>query len=457
MDTDFTISPADFAIDPQTANPVERQACSEFFSGKPNKTPERYIRIRNHMISEWQAVRPEYLTKIRARAGLRNCGDVNAIGRVHSFLERMRVINEGAVPKRRRAKKRVVRQADSSSESDAGARGDQGGRVIAHDVVERYADDQDYFCSTSGSDREYGHRKRRRRPARRLLNGNSEFRLIPCRTFDPEARPFSVHVDAGALALMDLHAHLMYTEIIGLLGGRFCPQTQRLIVEVAFPCNSTSTTTECEMDPASEVEARRVFSAAGRQVVGWFHSHPAFEATPSVRDIHNQHAYQSLCRRAADGVEPFVGLIVSPPGGSGPYGVSDIRVFYVTPPGPDDDHMGAEALPFSLPFTVTGQHAVAPDLLDSMAHLVESHADLAQRADLAKRFKRNEAMTSLEKLLVSMRHRWAEDVWQQWDDLVALRLRPLLLLHFCRGSASETGNSTPVAASRNATSTVPNE
>ncbi|KAJ2778091.1 hypothetical protein H4R18_004810 [Coemansia javaensis] len=468
---------------------AERQGCREFFLGRANKTPERYVRIRNHMMQAWAAQRPQYLTKIKARAGLKGCGDVNAIGRVHAFLESAGAINAGAEAARRRpppangaARRRPPAHggsggsgssgsSDEDAQSDGGWRGPgaaattgrrrrvrgpdgawvnedeyYGGHVIAHDVVERHADDEDYSCSSASSDGGGGGGGRKGRKRRRgggderwRHNSNSEFRLIPCREFGAVEAPFAVRITAAALALMDLHAHLMYTEIIGLLGGHFLADQRTVEVDIAFPCRSTSTTTECEMDPASEVEARRVFSAAGRQAVGWFHSHPTFEATPSVRDIHNQRAYQALCRRASDRVEPFVGLIVSPPGGGctggggggGAHGVSDIGAFYVLPGGDGD---GAEGVPYQIAYEVTGRDQIPDDLLDAMAHLIETHAGLAQRADLAKRFRRNGAMTALEKLTLSMRARWAAAAHAQWDAGVTARLRPLLLRHFFRGA-----------------------
>ncbi|KAJ1732958.1 hypothetical protein LPJ61_001796 [Coemansia biformis] len=499
-------------VDPAAVNEAERQGCREFFMGKANKTPERYMRIRNHMVQAWAAQRPQYLTKIKARAGLKDCGDVNAIGRVHTFLEGAGIINAGAEPTHRKPRANGVQRprqprrsnghgnlaGDAFPESDDGSLSPgsdggvggwhgrmgngvpsstgrrrrvrdedgswvyedeyYGGRVISHDVVERHADDADYNCSSPSSDEGAPRQSKRRRrgngersgASKWIYNSNSEFRLIPCQAFGvplaPTA-PFAVRISAAALALMDLHAHLMYTEIIGLLGGRFRAAERVVEVEVAFPCRSTSTTTECEMDPASEVEARRVFSAGGCQVVGWFHSHPTFEATPSVRDIHNQHAYQTLCRRSSDQVEPFVGVIVSPPGGGGPYGVSDISVFYVVPrargpgdgdgdAGAGDGDGGAEGVPFQVPYEVVGGDAIPDDLMDAMARVIETHAGLAHRADLAKRFRRNEAMTTLEKLAISMRWRWADAVRQQWDDVVSTRLRPLLQQHFCRGAAA---------------------
>ena len=40
-----------------------------------------------------ERVRPTYLNKTSVRAGLKNCGDVNCIGRVHAYLEQLGAIN----------------------------------------------------------------------------------------------------------------------------------------------------------------------------------------------------------------------------------------------------------------------------------------------------------------------------------------------------------------------------
>ena len=83
------------------------------------------------------------------------------------------------------------------------------------------------------------------------------------------------------------------------------------------------------MDPESEMRAREVFEEKGLQVVGWNHSHPKFEPSPSVRDIENQSSYQvrkitlkdmlaniqglqTLFRDDITGDEPFIGVIVTP-------------------------------------------------------------------------------------------------------------------------------------------------
>lgn len=97
---------------------------------------------------------------------------------------------------------------------------------------------------------------------------------------------------------MDFHSHLAHTEIIGLLGGNFTTRGDQKVLQVksVFPCQSTSTGIQCEMDPSSEMKAREVFADKGFDVVGWYHSHPTFEPHPSIRDIENQTSYQVLSR-----------------------------------------------------------------------------------------------------------------------------------------------------------------
>ncbi|KAJ2365626.1 hypothetical protein IW150_006163 [Coemansia sp. RSA 2607] len=422
-----------FTLQRDSISDYEQQACPEFFQGKAAKTPSRYLLIRNHILDEWQRTQPQYLTKIRARSGLRNCGDVNAIGRVHAFLERAGAINKDALQTPRRIKRRRVAEAAAGSSSDeAGGRRRAGGHVIEHTVVERHGhDDGDYRCSSS-SDEGGGRRRRRRRKQQWAGIATSDFRLVPYREYSAAApQPYALHVSSAALALMDLHAHLTHAEVIGLLGGRVTEDAVH--VDVAFACTGAGSSTECEMDAAAEVSARRWFAKQNLAAVGWFHSHPAFEPTPSVRDIATQRAYQALCA-LPDGREPFVGVIVSPPGGDAcAYGVSDIRAFCVPRDTPGE--------PWAVAYSVAAQPAVPGALVEQMEQLVRHQAAaLAQRADLARRFRRTEAMTALEKLVISMRSHWAEDVRQQWDDAVSLRLRPLLVDLFCKGGRHDASS-----------------
>lgn len=94
-------------LDPYRILPFEEEANAEYFSGKSGqKTPERYLRIRNHIIGLWLKNRPRYLNKTASRAGLKNCGDVNCIGLIHDYLEQIGAINVGC-PRNSARKERI--------------------------------------------------------------------------------------------------------------------------------------------------------------------------------------------------------------------------------------------------------------------------------------------------------------------------------------------------------------
>ncbi|KAG7381992.1 hypothetical protein PHYPSEUDO_005406 [Phytophthora pseudosyringae] len=157
------------------------------------------------------------------------------------------------------------------------------------------------------------------RPKDYVDDPNSRSRGGP--TLDP---PFQVVVHPDAVFVADLHAHLATCEIIGFLGGKWDEVSKTLYIQAAFPCRSLvidgdDGSTDVEMDPGSEIELRGIIENAQLEVVGWYHSHPAFAPDPSVRDIENQTSYQQLFQRpnASNEVggeskpsEPFVGLIV---------------------------------------------------------------------------------------------------------------------------------------------------
>ena len=75
----------------------ERELVPEYFDGSaPSKTPQRYVMIRDHIEEVWREMRPNYITRTRARKGLVGAGDVNAVARVFAALEQMGRINVDA-------------------------------------------------------------------------------------------------------------------------------------------------------------------------------------------------------------------------------------------------------------------------------------------------------------------------------------------------------------------------
>lgn len=67
--------------------------------------------------------------------------------------------------------------------------------------------------------------------------------------------PFLVEIHCSALIVMDIHSHISKTEVIGMLGGKFCLEQGKLTITMAIPCNSISTGMQCEMDPGKLTSA----------------------------------------------------------------------------------------------------------------------------------------------------------------------------------------------------------
>ena len=137
-----------------------------------------------------------------------------------------------------------------------------------------------------------------------------------------EKQPFKVVILPEALFLGDLHAHLCTDEIIGLLGGRWDSKNKLLIVENVFPCRELTLSPEfdqsvsVEMEPGSASEATNAIQRCGMTVVGWYHSHPLFQPSPSVCDINNQSNYQNMFESTLSenrrSVPPYIGMIFTP-------------------------------------------------------------------------------------------------------------------------------------------------
>uniref|UniRef100_A0A8C7Y8Y8 Myb-like, SWIRM and MPN domain-containing protein 1 n=1 Tax=Oryzias sinensis TaxID=183150 RepID=A0A8C7Y8Y8_9TELE len=300
-------------MDTGTITEEEKQAIPEFFEGRPSKTPERYLKIRNYILDQWMRSKPNYLNKTSVRPGLKNCGDVNCIGRIHTYLELIGAINfhcEQAVYNRPKMVDRSrVKEGGDMLEAYQLAQRLQSMRTRkrrVRDVWGNWRDAKDSegqtyeHLSAEELAQQKEETKKRPKPIK-MSRYRESFVLIQ--------EPFQVVVCAETLLIMDMHAHVSRGEVIGLLGGRFDMDAKILKVCAAEPCNSVSTGMQCEMDPVSQTQACDALLSLGLSVVGWYHSHPSFHPNPSVRDISTQDQFQSYFSR---GGAPFIGMIVSP-------------------------------------------------------------------------------------------------------------------------------------------------
>ncbi|KAG0346943.1 hypothetical protein BG004_000471 [Podila humilis] len=490
----------------------EKQVHAEFFSNKASKTPERYQRIRNTILQAWEKSPSTYLTKTSVRSGLKDCGDVNAIGRVHSWLETIGAINVGMtasspgaslarprnggnnsskrrvhseergwsssssssapaisrrsrtihveendtdstsvnLPNRRRRvrneKGEWVDEGDAEGHAIDHSKRDMGGRRMSADEDDSQLTESEYFerhgMTREDMEEEYEQERLAAQNAKYFaasevvpvntrvpknkraqhylrqtrghhhntftdqgdMEGVSEgydpFRLIPLRKYNQQhPAPFRVKVSSDAMLIMDFHSHLAETEIIGLLGGLYDEDERILFILSVFPCRSLSTSLQCEIDPVSDIEARSFFSSKGFVVVGWYHSHPTFEPTPSIRDIENQTDYQTMFRRHELGVEPFVGVIVSP---FDPRNLSYISEFqFLSVSDQFDENLNCR-LPFCYVQETTRTNELSVSVFKQISDLVRYYRSYEHLVDLSQPLRKGETMTKLDKMLRSL-------------------------------------------------------
>ncbi|KAI8968245.1 hypothetical protein BDF20DRAFT_895213 [Mycotypha africana] len=412
----LVFSPYEIAEEEKLHNP-------EWFRGKATKTPERYLKIRNHMLACWEQCKPRYLTKTSARKGLKDCGDVNAIGRVHDYLENIGVINVDTVSGGPRIMKQRTHTTTTTTTSHEDAmddfddaadlvvqydgprkrkvRNEYGewvdpkeleGRVIEHQVIVRTDSKPKRAVRKFQRHQFYG--------GDEFGRGYDPFTLIPTQNYHEKApAPFEVEMISDALLVMDFHSHLAHTEIIGLLGGKFIQRGTIHVLQVlsVFPCQSTSTGIQCEMDPASEMRAREVFTEKGLNVVGWYHSHPTFEPHPSIRDIENQTSYQTLFRDEKTGDEPFIGVIVTPYDPNLLSNHSQIQYLHISK---EIDKLHSHRVPYACRRTVIQSEHVPQEILDQLQELVQEYKDYEHKVDMLTMYG---DQTRLDKLLDSLR------------------------------------------------------
>ncbi|XP_064604847.1 histone H2A deubiquitinase MYSM1-like [Liolophura sinensis] len=375
----------------------EKRVHTEFFDGRPSKTPQRYLKIRNYILDSWSKCKPEYLNKTSVRPGLKNCGDVNCIGRIHSYLEQCGAINFGCeqacynrplksgITKERSVEDKLslsVEKMEAMRPRKRKIRDPFGFWVDEKDAEGKTIDHTALDQSTQSSSKSS------------RLDRYDPFKLIPCCNFDDKEPPFAVEMHSTALAIVDIHAHVSKTEVIGLLGGQY--QEGRLEIVTAVPCVSVSTGMQCEMDPVSQTVAGEKIGSQGLNIVGWYHSHPTFAPNPSVRDLETQLKFQDWF---AKGGSNFVGMIVNPYKRCGSAIQSEFRCLMVSDETSQNGHCN---VPYQFDFKVA-QHKFSADVVVSASEeVVCRHGDNPHRVDLLSMYRASDNLICLDKMLQSL-------------------------------------------------------
>lgn len=398
----------ELVLDKTAISKEEKLVHSEFFSGSSSKTPERYLRIRNFIVDAWNNQKPRYLNKTQARQGLKNCGDVNCIGRIHDYLEQIGAINFGC-PQATYQRTRQLSQTKSVQK-----------RIELRSDIERpqrrktasLGDVLNIDVKGGGVTVEHGSggsviSQTLVRSKPKTGRQQNPFKLIPCRSYDKGQEPFSVEVSVAAFLRMDIHAHLLNTEVIGLLGGYYDEHRSCLVISTAEACDSVSTDLECEMDSVSQTQAMESLLERGCDVVGWYHSHPTFVPNPSVRDLATQRDYQALFSNQG---RPFVAAILSPflplDAASPPAkGLATRTKWWVV--REDDFGCSGSGSPALVPYSFTvkllkADHSFVQDVTSVICQLVNRVSSCPARVELSKAYPWRASLRYSDKMLASL-------------------------------------------------------
>lgn len=314
---DLEVPNSEIVLETSNISNLEKFFHSEFFMQRTTKTPERYLKIRNHIINMWiTQAKPNYLSKTTARSGLKNCGDVNCISRIFSMLEQIGAINYNCPEVSWIRPLKVLytlfeEHCSSKQNSRNGSVIEKKQRIRnppigsgSHDTNITISHDGTTFVSSEGSDSMV---KRIKSRTMHRANFRTEFELIGTHCFSKDnVAPFQVSITLSCLICMYLHALSSRLEIMGFLGGK-CVE-DKLTLTRYKPCKtSNQTAINCEMCPVSQVEQSCNLVEEGYELLGWFHSHPNFPPIPSRTDLRTQAEMQ--LQFASN--NPFIGFIIS--------------------------------------------------------------------------------------------------------------------------------------------------
>lgn len=245
---------------------LEKYFHSEFFEGRPTKTPERYLKIRAFIINSWHESKPHYVSKTAVRSGLKHCGDVNCISRIHCLLEQIGAINFGhngqhftyirpliklteifAQP-RQNARKLTDNLAHEKRQRIKSFNADQtevdANFTVSHD------DGRLVFHNNVPTKSDVEHLRRTR------VTVKPEFYLIQCSRFGKDRfAPFKVSITLSTLLCMQLHSLSAKHEVMGFLGGHQSKSVGRnkLSLTRYKPCQTSEQSgTMCEMCPGEK-------------------------------------------------------------------------------------------------------------------------------------------------------------------------------------------------------------
>lgn len=258
-------------LSPQSITDLEKYFHYEFFEGRQTKTPERYMKIRAYILNAWNDNKPSYVSKTTVRSGLKHCGDVNCISRIHSLLEQIGAINFGHASEHFDYIRPLSKLKEYFLPT---ARGKQSNK-----------NDPFANCGSMVMERKQRMKNSSTKSPSKLVDANytvshtngvttvvfaslapekdgsllkmkqikPELELIECMRYSrDQIAPFQVSISLSTLLCLQLHSLSSRCEVMGFLGGSYSKSVGRNKISITRykPCNTSAQSgTMCEMCP----------------------------------------------------------------------------------------------------------------------------------------------------------------------------------------------------------------
>lgn len=232
------------------------------------------MKIRAYILNAWNDNKPSYVSKTTVRSGLKHCGDVNCISRIHSLLEQLGAINFGYAGEHFDYIRPLAKLKEyflQPTRTKQNCKGDNNSMYPGSMILERKQRTKPtQLKEDNGVDANYTvshingvttvvigsvtERETYNMLRAKVYTSNPELELIECMRFTKDRiAPFKVTISLSTLLCLQLHSLSSKNEVIGILGG-FCTKSvgrNKLSITRYKPCNtSEQSRTMCEMCPS---------------------------------------------------------------------------------------------------------------------------------------------------------------------------------------------------------------
>ncbi|XP_068210931.1 MPN domain-containing protein CG4751-like isoform X2 [Palaemon carinicauda] len=226
-------------------------------------------------------------------------------------------------------------------------------------------------------------------------------------------QPFNVTMSSSAMAVVDVHAHLSTSEVVGYLAGQWDVTNHNLIVSHALPVRCRLG--DGEKGSSVEKGLYEEMEKLNLSLVGWYHTHPFSPPLPTLRDIDSQLEYEMKMKGSNDAsYTPCIGLIVSPYVRGGGQGATTSGFWVMPPPEHKPQEYGR---PMSIQFTIVQDAFIPKDALIHMYKSVRYYKDSPDSVIFSDIFQ--DRYTYWDKLKTAIRMCVPKDHFGQLADYLA--------------------------------------